>query len=202
MDAKVLAVRDNVLELALNAPRPNEFLAKYPAAHLAYPDYPVPNMWTLFEEHQSLVLPDPDDVRDLRTRFNYVRDELGPLSADYFILLFLRRAIIKGSVASGDEATEPRPPSESWTRLEDAYRHHGDRINKLADGLNASRIKSWFTPKLFLLSSDKLLLSWLGYCPKSLNCDPGSRRPRSSDTGTLGDRRSKAAGWLTQLNGQ
>ncbi|KAG9094888.1 Dicer-like protein 1 [Ceratobasidium sp. UAMH 11750] len=151
MDAKVLAVRDNVLELALNAPRPNEFLAKYPAAHLAYPDYPVPNMWTLFEEHQSLVLPDPDDVRDLRTRFNYVRDELGPLSADYFILLFLRRAIIKGSVASGDEATEPRPPSESWTRLEDAYRHHGDRINKLADGLNASRIKSWFTPKLFLL---------------------------------------------------
>ncbi|KAG9105154.1 Dicer-like protein 1, partial [Ceratobasidium sp. 392] len=152
MDAEVMAVRDNVLELALNAPRPIEFLAKYPPAHLDYADYPVPNMWVLFEEHRDLVLPDPDDARDLRTRFNHVRDELGPLSADYFILLFLRRAIIKNSTATFEGDTdEPKAPLQSWTKLEDAYRHHVDRINGLADNLNTPQIESWLTPKLCLL---------------------------------------------------
>ncbi|KAG8678246.1 Dicer-like protein 1, partial [Ceratobasidium sp. 395] len=161
MDAKVMAVRDNVLELALNAPPPHEFLVKYPPGRLEYAEYPVPNMWTVFEEHQNLVLPDPDDIRDLRTRFNHVRDELGPLAADYFIVLFLRRAIIKGSVAPSEEREdeekedvemkEPKPPLQAWIKLEDAYRHHADRINDLADSLNASRTTSWFTPKLLLL---------------------------------------------------
>ncbi|KAG9098281.1 Dicer-like protein 1 [Ceratobasidium sp. UAMH 11750] len=151
MDAKVLAVRDNILELALNAPRPIEFLVRYPAACFDYPDYPAPTMWTFFEENQKLVLPDTEDVRDLRTRFEYVRSELGLLSADYFILLFLRRAIIKGPVASEDTAMEPKSSSQSWTRLEGAYKDHANRINDLADNLDAPRIESWFTPKLSLL---------------------------------------------------
>ncbi|QRV86430.1 endoribonuclease Dicer [Ceratobasidium sp. AG-Ba] len=162
MDSKVLAVRDNTLELALNAPRPNEFLLKYTPPRLEYPDYTSPSMWLLIEEYEDLVLPDPDDVRDLRTRFCYVRDELGPLCADYFIITFLKRAIVKASTASkateipeveeeGEGVTEAQTPPQSWSDLDAAHRHHSDRINELADSLDLPRMQSWFTPKLFKL---------------------------------------------------
>ncbi|CAE6523760.1 unnamed protein product [Rhizoctonia solani] len=168
MDAKVLAVRDNVLELALNAPKPQEFLMECPPPNADYPGYPIPNMWTVLAGFESLIFPDPDDAKELTTRFNHVLAELGPLAADYFVLLFIRRAIDKSTVSSaelgayftressvvsqtdGDSGTAS---DRTWSDLDDAYNENLARIQERAKNLDKSQMLSWFTPKLKILIS-------------------------------------------------
>lgn len=164
MDAKVLAVRDNVLELALNAPKPQEFLAEYRPPTSDYPNYPIPTMWTVLQGFDHLVFPEPDDARELQSRFSHVQTELGPLAADYFVFLFIQRTIFKNTVSSADlgayysrnkfvtaKTSQDAPEGRSWTDLDGAYNHHLERIQALAMGLNDALISSWFTPKLQLL---------------------------------------------------
>ncbi|CAE6427526.1 unnamed protein product [Rhizoctonia solani] len=168
MDAKVLAVRDNVLELALNAPKPQEFLMEYPSSDSDYPDYPMPNMWTIFAGFESLLFPEPDDAKELTSRFNHVLAELGPLAADYFVLLFIRRAIDKSTVSSaelgayftresfvvsqtgGDSGGDS---DRTWSELDDAYNENLARIQERVKNLDKSQMLSWFTPKLKILIS-------------------------------------------------
>ncbi|KAG8732492.1 Dicer-like protein 1 [Ceratobasidium sp. 423] len=168
LDAKVFAVRDNVLELALNAPKPQEFFIECPPPDTDYPDYPIPNMWSVLAGFESLVFPEPDDLKELSSRFKHVLTELGPLAADYFVLLFIRRAIDKNSVSSSDlgayfsreSSTVPQTngdssttPTRTWSDLDDAYNENLARVNERAKGLDKSQMLSWFTPKLkFLIS--------------------------------------------------
>ncbi|CAE6509271.1 unnamed protein product [Rhizoctonia solani] len=168
MDAKVLAVRDNVLELALNAPKPQEFLMECPPSYSDYPDYPVPNMWTVLAGFESLLFPEPDDAKDLTSRFKHVLIELGPLAADYFVLLFIRRAIDKNTISSSDlgayfsreSSVTPQTDDDSsitssrtWSDLDDAYNQHLARIQERAKELDRPKMQSWFTPKLRTLTS-------------------------------------------------
>ncbi|KAF8610458.1 hypothetical protein BDV93DRAFT_430981 [Ceratobasidium sp. AG-I] len=163
MDAKVLAVRDNVIELALNAPRPNEFLAKYTPPQFEYPDYPTPHLWTLIDQYQSLLFANPDDVEDLHGRYNHVREELGPLCSDYFVLLFIQRALTKSTVSVAGlgayfvdknqvaNGTENESKGLTWPKLDDAYKHHAQRIHDIASKLTEFQVDSWLTPKLHML---------------------------------------------------
>ncbi|CAE6478937.1 unnamed protein product [Rhizoctonia solani] len=164
MDAKILAVRDNVLELALNAPKPQEFLMECPSPDPDYPDYPVPNMWSIVTAFESLMFPDPDDAKELTSRFDHVLKELGPLAADYFVLLFIRRAIDKSTVSSAELGAYFTRESQinngsgtatdrTWSDLDDAYNENLARIQERAKNLNKSQMMSWFAPKLkFLIS--------------------------------------------------
>lgn len=163
MDAKVLAVRDNVIELALNAPRPNEFLAKYVPPQFEYLDYPTPYLWTLIEQYQRLLFADPDDVKDLHGRYTHVREELGPLCSDYFVLLFVQRALAKSTVTAPglgvyfvdkndiNTGTEDESRGLTWPKLDDAYKHHAQRVHDIANKLTEIQVDSWMTPKLHLL---------------------------------------------------
>ncbi|CAE6519845.1 unnamed protein product [Rhizoctonia solani] len=168
LDAKVLAVRDNVLELALNAPKPQEFFIECPPPNPDYPDYPIPNMWSVLAGFESLIFPEPDGIKEVSSRFNHVLTELGPLTADYFVLLFIRRAIDKNTTSSSDlGAYFPREssvvpqtngdssttPSRTWSDLDDAYNKNLAQINERAKGLDKSQMLSWFTPKLKYLIS-------------------------------------------------
>lgn len=163
MNAKIIAVRDKVAELALNAPKPREFMLPYPPSKESYPDYPAPNMWAVLQEFAGLVFAEPDDFRDLETRFHHVLKELGPLAADYFILCFIRRSIDKNTVSSADlgayysedKFVTPKAnrngSGQTWSHLDDAYSLHLERIQLRANGLDATRVATWFTPKLQLL---------------------------------------------------
>ncbi|CAE6348170.1 unnamed protein product [Rhizoctonia solani] len=168
MDSKVLAVRDNILELALNAPKPQEFVMECPPSNPVYSNYPMPTMWSVVSEFESLLFPDSDDLKDLTSRFNHVLKELGPLAADYFVLLFIRRAIDKSTVASSElgayfsregsvapdtnDGSSPAP-GRTWSDLDDAYSEHLERIQQRAKELDKPRMLSWFTPKLKILIS-------------------------------------------------
>ncbi|KAJ1310059.1 hypothetical protein OPQ81_006811 [Rhizoctonia solani] len=168
MDSKILAVRDNVLELALNAPKPQEFFVECPPSNSDYPDYPIPNMWSVVSGFESLIFPEPDDIRKLTTRFEHVIEELGPLAADYFILLFIRRAIEKSTVSSSElgayfsRETPVAPQTDgdsgttsdkTWLELDAAYNDNLSLIQERAKDLSESQILSWFTPKLKSLIS-------------------------------------------------
>ncbi|KAH7325294.1 hypothetical protein B0J17DRAFT_681791 [Rhizoctonia solani] len=150
MDSKVLAVRDSAFELALNAPKP-------------YPDYPIPNMWNIFSEFGDLVFPEPGDVKDLSSRFEHVLTELGPLAADYFVLLYIQQIIENNVARSASHSTrtlEERPdddeaigsltndPRRTWSDLTNQYHESWARIQERIQKLNRSRMFSWFTPKL------------------------------------------------------
>ncbi|CEL52087.1 endoribonuclease Dicer [Rhizoctonia solani AG-1 IB] len=168
MDSKVLAVRDNVLELALNAPKPQEFLMECPPPSSDYPNYPLPTMWSVIAEFENLLFPDLDDVKDLTSRFKHVLKELGPLAADYFILLFIKRAIDKSTVASSElgayfsressavpETNGNSSPTldKTWSDLDNAYTEHLARIQERAKEIDKQQMLSWFTPKLKILVS-------------------------------------------------
>ncbi|KAF8682784.1 Dicer dimerization domain [Rhizoctonia solani] len=168
MDAKVLAVKDNVLELALNAPKPQEFVMECPPPSSDYSDYPRPTMWSVVSEFENLLFPDPDDLKDLTSRYKHALNELGPLAADYFVLLFIRRAIEKSTVGSSElgayfsRASSLAPETggdsspvagQTWSDLDNAYNEHLATIQERARGLDKSQMMSWLTPKLKILIS-------------------------------------------------
>ncbi|CAE6495216.1 unnamed protein product, partial [Rhizoctonia solani] len=166
MDSKVLAVRDSTFELALNAPKPAEFMMEPPPPASVYSDYPTPNMWTIFSEFEYLIFPEPGDIKDLSGRFEHVLNELGPLAADYFVLLHIHQTIEKNDTQStipGRDSLEETPepskangglsidPRRNWSDLNNKYHESRACIQERIQGLDKLRMLSWFTPKLHAL---------------------------------------------------
>lgn len=84
LDAKVIAVREHVEELADHSPRPQEVLREYAASPIAYPHYTATHLWTRLGLD---VLPPTIDipVEKIRTRFEVTYHSLGPYGAELFL---------------------------------------------------------------------------------------------------------------------
>ncbi|KAF8758840.1 Dicer dimerization domain [Rhizoctonia solani] len=128
--------------------KPQEFVMECPPPSSDYSDYPRPTMWSVVSEFENLLFPDPDDLKDLTSRYKHALNELGPLAADYF------------APTSRERVHCPRDwwgfkpvAGQTWSDLDNAYNEHLATIQERARGLDKSQMMSWLTPKLKILIS-------------------------------------------------
>ncbi|KAI0792736.1 hypothetical protein C8Q75DRAFT_579347 [Abortiporus biennis] len=92
LDAKVIAVRDHLDELADHSPKPQEIIHAYPNPPDSYPTYPTPTLWQKLKLHElppELGIP----VSKMQTRYEVTYNSIGPYGAELFLYVDMKHRI-------------------------------------------------------------------------------------------------------------
>ncbi|KAI1783424.1 hypothetical protein LXA43DRAFT_1187033 [Ganoderma leucocontextum] len=171
LDAKVIAVKDHVDELAGHSPRPEELIEVYPMASGQYPDYPNRSLrlrLNLDNTPPEIALP----VEKILTRYEVTYYSLGPFGAELFLYTEMKQRVTQlirdaiesamevltadqyARIVEGGSLTEVpgavHPKLREFERILSEFRDDFD--DPPDGGLPAPIPLSWCTPKVKALT--------------------------------------------------
>ncbi|THG95342.1 hypothetical protein EW026_g6294 [Hermanssonia centrifuga] len=102
LDAKVIAVREHVDELADHSPKPQEIIQEYAAPPLHYKKYPATTLW---ERLKLSELPPTIDfpITKIQTRYDVTLHSLGPYGAELYLYTDIKNRITQWVSQAEDE---------------------------------------------------------------------------------------------------